>query len=219
MQHWHVCLPWETRWTEMSQKVQPLHFCVKKINKNAQTAEAASDASTCLPVNCFRTCHLVMPCKCLAFILRSEALAAQQRGFIPPEMVLAPGEVYCSQMAASCFLLVGWRNNVIFTPGPDSEGHLICLWMNCNKQGCKSGAHCDRNAWCRIFLTLNSLRRIHLISGDFCTIFGLQVVIPEDFLPTSHVALCGWKTRRSLPNSATTRPKSGMAVEMNKAVM
>lgn len=132
-QHWHVCLLWETQRTETSGKVRLLRF--EFFFFNAQMAEAASDVTTsCLwiPSEC-----VILWCltNVLAFILSYEAHVAQQRGFIPSEMVLAPGEVYYSQMAGSCFLLVGWRKDLIFTPGPDSEGHLICLLINCNKQG------------------------------------------------------------------------------------
>lgn len=178
-------------------------------------AEAASDVTTsCLwiPSQCVISW-------CLAFILSCEAHLGQRRSFIASEMVLAPGELCSSQMAGRGFLLVGWRKDPIFAPGPDSEGHLICLLINCNKHRCKRGALRDRDAWWRTFLTLNSLRSTHGISGNLCTIFGLQMVIPKTFLLLCRfVAAEMWWRCLNIPYSATIRPKSGM-VEMGKALM
>lgn len=78
-----------------------------------------------LPVNSFRTCHLTMPYKCLAFILSYEAHVAQRRGFY----TLGDGAGSRGGLLVRWqkVLLVGWRKYLIFTPGPDSESHLICL--------------------------------------------------------------------------------------------
>lgn len=177
-------------------------------------AEAASDVTTScpwIPSQCVISW-------CLAFILSCEAHVGQRRSFIASAMVLAPGELSSSQMAGRGFLLVGWRKDPIFTPGPDSEGHLICLLINCNKHRCKWGARWDHGAWWRTFLTFNSLRSTHGISGNFCTIFGLQMVIPKTFLLLCRFVAAEMWWSLNIPYSATIRPKSGMAV-MSKALM
>lgn len=102
--------------------------CIFVYLNNAQMAEVESNVTA----SCLWFPSQSVTSWCLKnvppFILSYQAHAAQRRGLIPSEMALDPGEVCFSQMAGSCFLLVGCRKDINFTLGARFR-KSINLWL------------------------------------------------------------------------------------------
>lgn len=100
-------------------------------SKNAQMVKATSDVTTsclwllseCVTSWCLKNIWFIY------FELSGTcAHVAQRRGLMPPETLLAAGDVSFSQMAGSCFLLVGRRKEFHFHTGAKFR-RSIHLWL------------------------------------------------------------------------------------------